>query len=150
VLIPQKTNESTIQLFGNEDKQFFANQIEKPVTIEAGSTARVESRVFAGAKEVGLLNDYEKQHGIANFSNLIDWGWFPFLTRPMFALLDFFYKLVGNFGLAILIVTVLVKLVFFPLANKSYSSMSKMKKLQPEMKRLQERFKDDRARQQQA
>jgi YidC/Oxa1 family membrane protein insertase len=150
VLIPQKTSENSIQLFGNEDKEFFANQIEKPVTVEPGAKTRVETQVFAGAKEVNVLNGYEKQLDIANFSNLIDWGWFPFLTRPMFALLDFFYKLFGNFGLAILTATVLVKLVFFPLAHKSYSSMSKMKALQPEMKRIQERFKDDRARQQQA
>ena len=65
---------------------------------------------------------------------MIDWGWFYFLTKPMFYALDFFFKLVGNFGLAILIVTLIIKLVLFPLANKSYVSMSKMKKLQPEMR----------------
>ena len=81
---------------------------------------------------------------------MIDWGWFPFITKPLFQALDFFYRLVGNFGIAILIVTVLVKLAFFPLANKSYSSMSKMKKLQPEMKRIQERYAEDRMKQQQA
>ena len=81
---------------------------------------------------------------------MIDWGWFPFLTRPMLRLMDILYNLVGNFGIAILLTTVLVKLAFFPLANKSYESMTKMKKLQPEVKKLQERFKDDRSRQQEA
>jgi YidC/Oxa1 family membrane protein insertase len=150
VLIPQKTNENDIQLFGNEDKQFFANVIEKPMTIDPGTAGKVESRVFAGAKKVNLLQDYAEQLGIAHFDNLIDWGWFPFLTRPMFRILDYFYKLVGNFGVAILLTTILVKLAFFWFANKSYVSMSKMKALQPEMKRIQERFKEDRARQQQA
>ena len=90
------------------------------------------------------------EYVIPKFDLLIDWGWFYFLTKPMFYALDFFYKLVGNFGLAILIVTLVIKVVLFPLANKSYVSMSKMKKLQPEMVRIKERFGDDRMRQQQA
>jgi YidC/Oxa1 family membrane protein insertase len=81
---------------------------------------------------------------------MIDWGWFHFITKPLFYALDFFYGLLGNFGIAILIVTVLIKLAFFPLANKSYESMSKMKKLQPEVERMRERYKDDRVKQQQA
>ena len=75
---------------------------------------------------------------------MIDWGWFYFITKPLFKLIDWLYRFLGNFGLAILAVTVIVKLVFFPLANRSYASMTKMKKLQPEMVKLQERFKDDR------
>jgi YidC/Oxa1 family membrane protein insertase len=150
VLIPANKNPNVIQLFGNEDKQFFANMLEQPVTIQAGSQAQVETRLFAGAKKVDILKDYKNKLGIAYFDNLIDWGWFPFLTGPMLWLMDALYKLVGNFGVAILLTTVLVKIAFFPLANKSYESMSKMKLLQPEMKKLQERFKDDRARQQQA
>ncbi len=150
VFIPQKTIENDIQLYGNEDKQFFTNVIDKPITVAPGATSKVENRVFAGAKEVNLLRQYEDNLGIAHFHNLIDWGWFPFLTQPMFKLLDTFYKWVGNFGVAILLTTILVKLVFFPLANKSYASMSKMKALQPEMKKLQERYKDDAAKKQQA
>ncbi|MEM8648558.1 MAG: membrane protein insertase YidC, partial [Pseudomonadota bacterium] len=84
------------------------------------------------------------------FDLLIDWGWFYFITKPMFYLLQFFHGLVGNFGFAIILATVVIKLVFFPLANKSYVSMSKMKKLQPEMQKIKERFGDDRQRQQQA
>ncbi|MFT0892171.1 membrane protein insertase YidC [Pseudochelatococcus sp. G4_1912] len=113
---------------------------------------RIESQVhlFAGAKEVNTISKYEKQLDIKNFDLLIDWGWFYFITKPMFYMLDFFYKLIGNFGVAILIVTVLVKLAFLPLANRSYASMAKMKAVQPEMVAIRERYKDDRTKQQQA
>ena len=96
------------------------------------------------------VDGYAEKYGIPKFDLLIDWGWFYFLTKPMFFALDFFYKLVGNFGVAILIVTLCIKLVLFPLANKSYVSMSKMKKLGPEMQRIKERYGEDRVRQQQA
>ena len=85
-----------------------------------------------------------------HFDLLIDWGWFYFITKPMFLALDFFFHLVGNFGIAILIVTVLVKTLFFPLANKSYASMAKMKAVQPQMAMIKERYADDRMKQQQA
>lgn len=150
VLVPDQAKNYDARMFGNEKKQFYADYLAQPVTIAPGEKQSVTNRIFAGAKEVNVLNKYESEYKIDRFNKLIDWGWFFFITQPMFHLLDFFYKLVGNFGIAILIVTILVKLVFFPLANKSYESMSKMKALQPEMKRLQERFKDDRARQQQA
>ena len=89
------------------------------------------------------VDTYAEKYGIPKFDLLIDWGWFYFLTKPMFFALDFFYKLVGNFGVAILIVTLCIKLVLFPLANKSYVSMSKMKLLAPEMQRIKERYGDD-------
>ena len=120
------------------------------VTIAPGASESVESRLFAGAKRVQTIDSYEASLGIYNFNKLIDWGWFHFLTRPLFFVIDWIYKLIGNFGLAILAVTVLVKALFFPLANKSYAAMSKMKLLQPEMQKIQERFKDDRMKQQQA
>jgi YidC/Oxa1 family membrane protein insertase len=131
-------------------ERFQSDYLMAPVTIEPDGTAEVKGHVFAGAKEVNLIDSYETKLGIPKFDLLIDWGWFYFLTKPMFFALDYFYKLVGNFGLAILIVTFIIKLVLFPLANKSYVSMSKMKKLQPEMARLKERFGDDRMRMQQA
>ncbi len=114
--------------------------------------ARIENSVhfFAGAKEVGAISQYETALGIKNFDLLIDWGWFYFITKPMFWMLDFFYRLTSNFGVAILIVTVLVKLAFLPLANRSYASMAKMKAVQPEMVAIRDRYKDDRAKQQQA
>ena len=120
------------------------------VTIAPGATAKSEGRLFAGAKVVDLVDGYAEKFKIQNFDLLIDWGWFYFITKPMFFLLQFFYDLVGNFGFAIILATVVIKLVFFPLANKSYVSMSKMKKLQPEMQKIKERFGDDRQRQQQA
>ena len=92
--------------------------------------------MFAGAREVALVDEYEKQLGLKNFELLIDWGRLYFITKPMFEAIDFLYRYVGNFGIAILIFTVFVKLLFFPLANTSYRSMSKMKKLQPEMERI--------------
>jgi YidC/Oxa1 family membrane protein insertase len=118
-------------------------------TIQPGATTTVNSRLFAGAKEVRVINAYNEQYKFNHFDLLIDWGWFYFITKPMFIAIDFFYRWLGNFGLAILVVTVLIKLAFFPLANKSYASMAKMKAVQPQMTALRERFKDDKAKQQQ-
>ncbi|HSE78349.1 MAG TPA: membrane protein insertase YidC [Alphaproteobacteria bacterium] len=115
-------------------------------TLAAGSTIEHASRVFGGAKEVRLLDRYADQFGIDRFDLAVDFGWFYFLTKPIFLLLDFFYHLLGNFGLAILLLTVLIKLLFFPLANKSYRAMNKLKLLQPEMEKLRERYGDDRQR----
>src|SRR3989440_2736965 len=106
-------------------------------------------RLFAGAKEVETIDAYDKALHLNRFELLIDWGWFYFITKPMFKLIHYFYQLVGNFGLAILIVTVLIKLLFFPLANKSYASMAKMKALQPQMQAVRERYPDDKVKQQQ-
>jgi YidC/Oxa1 family membrane protein insertase len=120
------------------------------VTIPAGGSASAESRLFAGAKVVQIIDAYQAAFNIDQFDLMIDWGWFYFLTKPLFYLLEYIKTLVGgNFGVAILIVTVLVKLALFPLANKSYASMSKMKKLQPEMEKIKERVKDDRMKMQQ-
>jgi len=112
--------------------------------IAPGATVEATDRLFAGAKEVNLLDAYAERHGIELFDKAVDFGWFYFLTKPMFYVLDYFYKMIGNFGLAILLLTVCVKLVFFPLANKSYKAMSRMKALQPEMLRIRERCGDDR------
>jgi YidC/Oxa1 family membrane protein insertase len=118
------------------------------LTIAPGGTAGVTSRVFAGAKETSTLDYYESNLGIDKFDRLIDWGWFYFITKPMFRLIHFIYNIVGNFGVAILCVTVLVKGVFFPLANRSYVSMAKMKAIQPQINALKDRFPDDKHRQQ--
>jgi YidC/Oxa1 family membrane protein insertase len=118
-------------------------------TIAPGATGSANARLFAGAKEVAVVNEYEKQLNLNRFDLLIDWGWFYFITKPLFNVIDYFYRLVGNFGIAILLVTVLIKLAFFPLANKSYASMAKMKAVQPQMTALRARYPDDKAKQQQ-
>ena len=118
-------------------------------TIAPGATATADARLFAGAKEVRVVNDYEKKLELNHFDLLIDWGWFYFITKPLFFVIDYIYRLVGNFGVAILLVTVLIKGLFFPLANKSYASMAKMKAVQPQMAALKARYPDDKAKQQQ-
>jgi len=123
---------------------------QQPEVIAPGATATDKSYVFAGAKEEAVIANYESTYKFDRLELLIDWGWFHFLTKPMFYLLRFLYQIIGNFGLAILAVTVIVKAIFFPLANRSYASMAAMRRVQPEMKAIQERFKDDRAQQQQA
>ena len=106
----------------------------------------VTNRLFAGAKVVTLLDQYESDFGIARFDLAVDFGWFYFLTKPLFYLIHYLTGYLGNIGLAILSVTVIIKLVFFPLANKSYTAMSKLKKLQPDMMKLREQFGDDKVR----
>jgi YidC/Oxa1 family membrane protein insertase len=119
------------------------------ITVAPGETQSSENFFFAGAKEVRLLDRYKRDYGFPLFDRGVDWGWFYFLTKPIFYTLDFIYKYVGNFGIAILLLTVLAKTLFFPLANKSYRAMSKMKALAPQMKKIREQFKEDKLRQQQ-
>ena len=121
-----------------------------PLVVPAGGTAENKTYTFAGAKQTHVIDTYDKTYGFDRLELLIDWGWLHFITRPMFELLNFLYGILGNFGLAILAVTVIVKALFFPLANRSYASMAAMRRVQPEMKAIQERFKDDRVQQQQA
>ncbi len=120
-----------------------------PITVSIGGTASSSVHLFAGAKESAVINAYDTQLKLNRFELLIDWGWFYFITKPMFWLIDHLYHLVGNFGVAILLVTVMVKAVFFPLANKSYASMAKMKAVQPQLAALKEKYPDDRVKQQQ-
>ncbi len=117
--------------------------------IPPGGSIEVSDRIFAGAKVVRIVNNYNDNAGVARFDLAIDWGWYPFLTKPIFYCLVYLKNILGNMGVAILALTVVIKLIFFPLANKSYKAMSKMKKLQPKMMELRERFKDDKQRMQQ-
>ena len=121
-----------------------------PVFIPAGGNFERIDRVFAGAKQVQLLDEYAEEIGIEGFDKAVDWGWFYFLTKPIFYMLNWFFLQFGNFGLAILALTVVIKLAFFPLANKSYRSMNRMKVLQPKMMELKERYGDDKQRLNQA
>ena len=121
-----------------------ANRIVPP-----GQAATVTTRLFAGAKEVRMLEGYEERLGIARFGSAIDWGWFEWFVRPLLAVLLWLVTLAGNFGFAIILLVALVRLVLFPLAQKQFQSMAAMRILQPKMKALQERHKDDRAKLQQ-
>ncbi|AFC71857.1 membrane protein insertase [Rickettsia rhipicephali str. 3-7-female6-CWPP] len=114
--------------------------------IKPGENFSIKSRIFAGAKKVDLLDKYEKQYNIKLFDRAIDFGWFYIITKPVFYAMNFFYGYVGNFGVSILIVTVIIKLLMFTLANKSYRSMKKMKNLQPEIDRIKNLYSDDKAR----
>src|SRR5262249_46504841 len=129
----------TYQTYYNLDSQ----------TIAPGASGAATARLFAGAKEVHLINDYNQQLQLSKFDLLIDWGNFWFFTKPLFEFMDLIYRWTGNFGVAILIVTVCIKALFFPLANKSYASMAKMKSVQPQMQQLRERYADDKVKQQQ-
>jgi YidC/Oxa1 family membrane protein insertase len=142
-----KAHFSTGKLGGKETYQ--TDYLLDARTVAPGATVSAEGRLFAGAKEVHVINAYESQLHLNRFDLLIDWGWFYFITKPLFMVIDWFYRLVGNFGIAILIVTVLIKGAFFPLANKSYASMAKMKAVQPQMAALKERYPDDKVKQQQ-
>ncbi len=124
--------------------RYQADFLSDPITIQPGETQTTEQLLFAGAKEVPVIDSYQEAYNITHFDLMIDWGWFFFLTKPMFFVLDYFYKMFGNFGISILLTTVLVKLIFFPLANKSYKSMAAMKKFQPKIEELKQKFGDDR------
>ncbi len=119
-------------------------QIVAPAAMAANTV-----RLFAGAKEVQVLDGYKSRFDIPQFDKAIDWGWFYFLTKPIFYLLDWLFRLLGNFGVAIIGLTIIVRLIMFPVANKQFSSMARMRVVQPRMKELQERYKDDRVRLQQ-
>ncbi|QTL04341.1 membrane protein insertase YidC [Aquabacter sp. L1I39] len=131
-------------------RTFQADYLAAGKTVAPGATEASQARLFAGAKVVSVVDGYQRQYQIDRFDLLIDWGWFYFITKPLFIVIDWIYRVVGNFGVAILIVTVALKALFFPLANKSYASMAKMKALQPEQQAIRERYKDDRTKQQQA
>jgi len=130
-------------------KDYQADYRLGPTIVGPGATMRVTQRLFAGAKVYDTLKAYKDSAGVTRFTDAIDWGWFFILTKPMFWLLDFFGRNTGNFGVAIILLTIIVRLFFFPLANTQFKSMSRMKKLQPHVERIKERFAEDKMRQQQ-
>ena len=119
-------------------------------SVQSNGEFEVSSKIFIGAKEAKLIDQYQEDFNIYNFDLAIDWGWFYFLTKPLFYIIYFFSGISGNFGLAIIILTVITRIIFFPLANWSFVSMAKMKMLQPEMTRIKELYKEDRPQQQKA
>ena len=151
-LIPPTTQafQPRFSYFSDGKERYQADYLTDAVSVAPGQSSELQSRFFAGAKQVSVVDGYKDQYHINRFDRLIDWGWFYFLTKPMFYLMDWLYHLLGNFGLAILGTTVIVKLIFFPLANKSYKSMANMKKVQPAMMEIREKYADDKMKQQQA
>ncbi len=145
IVPPQATAyESKYEHFTDGRPRFQADYKQDAVTIAPGQSVDLKTLVFAGAKQVPLVDGYEKSYSIPQFDLLIDWGWFYFITKPMFKLMDFFFRYFGNFGIAILATTIVVKGLFFPLASKQYASMANMKKVQPKMEELKKKHGDDR------
>jgi YidC/Oxa1 family membrane protein insertase len=148
-LVPEGEYKPRFSYFDDGRIRFQSDFLGDPISVAAGSSHSMNQLLFAGAKEVDLIDQYEAEHNILKFDKLIDWGLLYFFTKPTFFLLDWLYRLVGNFGVAILIGTVLIKAALYPLANMSYKSMARMKKLQPEMTAMRERFGDDKIKLQQ-
>jgi YidC/Oxa1 family membrane protein insertase len=147
-LAPVGTPQLTATFTGNPGGGYQADYAEPQQVVPAGAAAQTETRLFAGAKEKALLDRYEEA-GIPKLSKAIDWGWFEWFMRPIFDLLNWLFHATGNFGVAIICLTVIVRLIMFPIAQKQFKSMAAMRKVQPKMKAIQERFKNDKARQQQ-
>lgn len=148
-LIPDKSSNysSNFNYAVKQEVERYQVDFISPVQIvKPGENFSIKGRLFAGAKKVDLLDKYEKQYNIKLFDRAIDFGWFYIITKPVFYAMNFFYKYVGNFGISILIVTVIIKLLMFTLANKSYRSMKRMKNLQPEINRIKNLYGDDKAR----
>jgi len=148
-IVPEKGKEFKAE-FVSKNEKYRANYIIKEASIlNPDSSISNKINTFVAAKEVAVIDGYAEKLNIEKFDLAIDWGWFYFFTKPLFFIIDYFFKLTGNFGLAIVIITALVRLIFFPLANYSFKSMAKMKMLQPEMLRLKELHKGDKAKLQQ-
>ena len=143
--------ETSYQNVKNPSREVFQAdyKADAAVSVPAGGNATYEDRIYAGAKVVNTINAIGTKYGLERFDLMIDWGWYSPLTKSMFYLLSFVKGIVGNFGIAILIVTVMVKLAVFPLANRSYASMSRMKNLKPQLDALKLQYPDDKPRQQQ-
>ena len=145
VLVPEQGKPHTRVTKYYAQKDIYQTEIRHPsLTVAAGQTASVSTRLFVGAKEWATIRAYENEGGIAGFIDSIDWGWFYFLTKPIFAVLHWLNQMIGNMGLAIIALTFFLKFLVLPLAYKSYVSMARMKELQPEMEALKERAGEDR------
>ena len=141
-IVPQKKEAFNAEFTFNDS--YKANYIlTNPTSIEPGKKNSRSAQLFIGAKEVNVIDGYTKTADIKKFDLAIDWGWFYFFTKPLFFIIDYLYKFCGNFGIAIVLLTAGIRLLFFPLANYSFASMAKMKALQPEMVRLKDLHKDD-------
>jgi len=151
VLIPDPNEPININYrHGNNGRDSYrTGYVGQIFNISPGKSVSYNGKVFAGAKKLDILSDYVKILSIPRFTDAIDWGWFAFLTKPVSYAINWFYGYAGNFGLAIIAFTILMRLILFPLAHTSFKSMAKMKKLQPEMQRLKETYPNDRQKMQQ-
>ena len=148
-IVPEKGKEFKSEFLTTDGKYKANFIIKRPEMLGSNTSITNEISAFVAAKEVAVIDNYAEKMGIEKFDLAIDWGWFYFITKPLFFVIEYFFKLTGNFGVAIIILTALVRLAFFPLANYSFRSMAKMKILQPEMVRLKELHKDDKVKLQQ-
>lgn len=142
-IIPNNNDQGKVKFSRTGENTFQVDYVGSAVNIVPGAVGGNSVKFFAGAKEIKLLDRYTKKLNIEKFDLAVDFGWYYFLTKPFFYILDFLYRFIGNMGWAILLFAALLRLAMFPVANKSYESMSKMKKVQPKLKELQERYKDD-------
>jgi YidC/Oxa1 family membrane protein insertase len=148
-LIPNQSATAETAFRSGGDKRYQAEAILAPAIVPPGKTVTTTTHFFAGAKEVALLDRYERDLGVKQFDKAVDWGWFYWFERPIFWVLDNLFRLVGNFGVAIILLTVIVRGLMFPIAQKQFASMAAMRAVQPKMKELQERHKDDKPKLQQ-
>jgi len=149
VIVPEKGRKFKSEFLTSDEKYKANFIIKEPIELKSNTSITNEINAFVAAKEVAVIDGYAEKMGIEKFDLAIDWGWFYFITKPLFFVIEYFFKLTGNFGVAIIILTALVRIVFFPLSNYSFRSMAKMKILQPEMVRLKELHKDDKTKLQQ-
>lgn len=139
-IIPDKKSEISTR-FSYVNQNYIVNYQSQKFVSQNGEEVSFENKLFAGAKQVSLLDEYSKKYDITRFDLAVDFGWYYFLTKPFFFILQFFSNLLGNYGLAILAITIIVKLAMFPLANKSFTAMARIKKLQPKIDKIRETYK---------
>ncbi len=148
-IIPDQKTKSEFYFKDNRlgaQDDYLTGYLGEPISIAPAQKAEVQSHLFAGAKVLSILDTYEEKLGVNHFDKAVDFGYLYFFTKPLFYVLEMIYGWLGNFGLAILLLTVIIKVLFYPLANKSYRSMARMKELQPKMERIKERYADDKMR----
>jgi YidC/Oxa1 family membrane protein insertase len=148
-VIPGNSDRVTKEMRVGEGQLYQTNFSREATTIAPGQSAAQTTRIFAGAKEVNVLDDYADRLGITRLDYAIDWGWFAVIAKPIFYLLDWLFRSVLNFGVAIMCLTLIIRLLMFPIAQKQFHSMAQMRVVQPKMKALQDKYKDDKPRMQQ-
>jgi len=148
-MIPDQAQPFDGEFRAGANQTYQADYTSAPKLLQPGQQVSQSARFFAGAKEVRLTDDYQNNEGIANFDKAIDWGWFRIVEKPIFYYLDWLFRHIGNFGVSIILLTITIRLLIFPIAQRQFASMAAMRAIQPKMKALQEKHKDDKVRAQQ-